>query len=568
MRKLTTTLALMLLSSHLLFSQESFPQYASPLDIPIYLSATFGELRTNSFHAGLDIKTQGVEGKNVYAVADGYVSRIGVSPYGYGNVIYITHYDGYTTVYGHLQRFNSDIAAFVKSYQYSHKTFAANIYPDKSKFPVKKGDLIGFSGNTGGSGGPHLHFEIRHTGSEKPVNAMYFGYKISDDVKPTVTGLSVYPLELSTVEGANKNIYMKVSGTNGNYTPERQYIKANGKIAFGICCHDQVGTSTNKNGPFSYELFVNDTLRFKMKCDSFSYSEPKYINSLIDYAHWKRSGNRYVRTEVDKHNKLSMYELKKGIVSIDEGDTVAISYRVSDYMGNTSRVDFCLVGDSITDVNPPEMSRSHYLVKGDGSLNSTVSLDGLKVTAEKGTFFRDTFVKVAALTDSTSKGCASRTFQYGEWDMTTFKQLKVKLRPDERWACDKRLYVAHIENGKTTSLGGKLVDGWVVTDTRTMGIYVLKIDSVAPRITPINFKNESDVSKLKALKLTITDDMTGIKSYNMYLNDKWVLGQYDAKNSLLYYEIDERMKPGTNSLKVVVRDDAGNEKVYKATVNR
>lgn len=568
MRKLTVLLAVLLLSFSTLKAQNSFPQYASPMDIPIYLSATFGELRTNSFHAGIDIKTQGVEGKNIYAVADGYISRIGVSPYGYGNVIYITHYDGYTTVYAHLQRFNDAIAAYVKNYQYNHKTFAANIYPDRSKFPVKQGDLIGFSGNTGGSGGPHLHFEIRHSGSEKPVNAMYFGYRISDDVKPTLTGVSVYPLELSTVEGKNTNLYMKVKGANGNYIPEKEYVKANGKIAFGVSCHDLVGTSANKNGPFSYELFVNDTLRFKMKCDSFSYSEPKYINSLIDYAHWKKTGDRFVRTEVDTYNKLSMYELKKGIVSIDEGDTIQISYRVGDYMGNISRVDFFLVGDSITDVTPPDYTRSYYLVKGDGSLNSTISVDGMKVTAEKGTFFRDTFVKVVALTDSTGDGCASRMFQYGEWDMTTFKSLKVKICPDDRWCCDKRLYVAHLENGKTSSLGGKLVDGWVETDTRTMGIYTLKIDSIAPRVTPINFKHGCDVSKLKQLKLTISDDMTGIKSYNMYLNDKWILGQYDAKNNLLYYDIDDHMKAGQNNLKVVVRDDVGNEKVYKATLIR
>ncbi len=567
MHKIIAILAALLLTSTLL-SQNSFPQYASPMDIPVYLSATFGELRTNSFHAGIDIKTQGVEGKNIYAVADGYISRIGVSPYGYGNVVYITHHDGYTTVYAHMQRFNDDIAGFVKDYQYAHKTFAANMFPSKSRFPIKKGDFIGLSGNSGGSGGPHLHFEIRHTDSEKPVNAMFFGYRISDDVSPTLNGIAVYPLEMSTVEGENKALYMETIGGNGLYKPEKEHVKANGKIAFGISSYDQVGISTNKNGPFCYELFVNDSLRFKMKCDSFSYSEPKYINSLIDYSHWKKTGRRFVRTEVDSHNRLSMYEMKDGVISIDEGDTISVSYRVSDYKGNMSRVDFFLVGSPVYNVDVAELTRNHYMVKADGSLNSTISIEGMTVKAEKNTFFRDTFVKVDALTDSTLKGCASRTYQYGEWDMTTFKQLKVRIKPDEKWACDKRLYVAHIENGKTSSLGGKLVDGWVETDTRTMGVYVLKIDSISPNITPVNFKNGSDISKLSSLKLKISDDMTGIKSYNIYLNDKWILGQYDAKNKLLYYEIDERMKTGKNNLKVVVRDDVGNEKVYKATLNR
>ena len=221
-------------------AQESFPKYGNPLDIPIALSATFGEIRPNHIHAGLDIKTQGVEGKKVYAVADGYVSRIGVSPYGYGNVLYITHYDGYTSVYAHLQRFSGEIAKYVKQYQYKHKKFASQIYPDAGKFPVKKGDLIAYSGNSGGSGGPHLHFEIRHTVSEKPLNPMYFGYKIEDNAKPLIQGVAVYPLgEESTLEGDIKPMYFSVENSNGKYKlKDRNVVHGNGEMAFGICTYE------------------------------------------------------------------------------------------------------------------------------------------------------------------------------------------------------------------------------------------------------------------------------------------------------------------------------------------
>ncbi len=205
MTKMRYLLVLLAVSATMGTLAQTYPEYGNPMDIPIQLSATFAEIRPNHVHGGIDLKTQGVEGKKVYAVADGYVSRIGVSPYGYGNVLYITHYDGFTSVYAHMQRFSIEIGKYVKQYQYKNKKYTSQIYPDNDKFPVKKGDLIGFSGNSGGSGGPHLHFEIRHTGSEKPVNPMFFGYKITDNVRPIINGVSVYPLgEESTLEGGIK----------------------------------------------------------------------------------------------------------------------------------------------------------------------------------------------------------------------------------------------------------------------------------------------------------------------------------------------------------------------------
>ena len=163
-----------------LYSQtESFPQYPNPVKIPVYLSATFAEIRTNAFHAGVDIRTQGVEGKEVFAVADGYVSRIGVSPFGYGKVLYITHDDGFTSVYAHLSKFNKKIGEFVKMKQYENKSFSQNILLEEDVFPVKRGDFLGFTGNSGGSGGPHLHYEIRYTDTQEPVNPLFFGKLLS-----------------------------------------------------------------------------------------------------------------------------------------------------------------------------------------------------------------------------------------------------------------------------------------------------------------------------------------------------------------------------------------------------
>ena len=404
----------------LLMAQEKFPQYRNPLDIPIYLSATFGELRPNHLHAGLDIKTQGVEGKKVYAVADGYVSRIGVSPYGYGNVLYITHYDGYTSVYAHLQRFSGKIATYVKQYQYKHQQFASQIYPEKDQFPVKQGDLIAYSGNSGGSGGPHLHFEIRHTVSEKPVNPMYFGYKIEDHVKPLIQGVAVYPIgEKSTLEGYIQPMYFSVDGENGKYSlKDRVSVNANGEVAFGIRTFDQVGTSTNKNGPYLYELFLDDVLAFQVEADSFSYSEPRYVNSLLDYRHYKQKKTSYVRTETDPYNRLHMIEKRNGTITVEEGDTVNVCFKISDYVGNSSTARLLLVGTAPVMVERPEHRRSEYFVKADGTMNSEITIEDFSVSMEKGTFFRDEWVQTGQRDE---KGCCSRIYRFGDDEMTDCK---------------------------------------------------------------------------------------------------------------------------------------------------
>lgn len=548
-------------------AQESFPQYPSPMDIPIYLSATFAELRNNSFHAGVDIKTQGVEGKKVYAVADGYVSRIGVSPFGYGNVVYITHNDGYTSVYAHLQKFNKTIGDYVTNYQYRNKTFSASIYLDRTTIPIKAGDFIGYSGNTGSSGGPHLHYEIRHTKSEKPVNPLYFGLKVADDVRPNIKGIAVYPTdEESTVERKNQPSYFTVEGKKSGYTlKDKPYVYANGSIAFGINTDDQVGTSPNRNGPYTYELYLDDVLSFKFECDSFSYSEPKYINSLIDYKRYKEKENRFVRTEVDPFNKLSMYVKKNGVVQVNEGDTVEVKFKITDYAGNLSTASFKLVGTAPVAVEQPSRSRSQYFVKADGSLNNQINLGDFQVSMEKGTLFRDTWMNTGS---SDVKGCCSRRYRFGEFTQAVFKLVKIRIKPEAKWAGNHKLFIAYFDkDGKVSSLGGKMCDdGFVETTTRSLGEYALKIDSIAPVVKVLNFKENDTITSSNTLKIKITDDMTGIDSYNLYADDTWLLGKYDAKYDLLYYEVDSHLKNGKSCIKIVVKDAVGNKTTKKVNI--
>ena len=312
-----------------LYSQtESFPLYPNPVKIPVYLSATFAEIRTNAFHAGVDIRTQGVEGKEVFAVADGYVSRIGVSPFGYGKVLYITHDDGFTSVYAHLSKFNKKIGEFVKMKQYENKSFSQNILLEEDVFPVKRGDFLGFTGNSGGSGGPHLHYEIRYTDTQEPVNPLFFGLKIKDNIKPCIKGLAIYPLENSIVNGSTSPLY--------TYSIEDLQFEVGGDIAFGINVFDQADGSNNKNGPYSIELFADDKLIFSITSYKYSYSETRYVNSLIDYSYFINNKERFIRTEIDELNKLSVYDVKDGIVTVNQGDILKMKYVVKDYNNNVS----------------------------------------------------------------------------------------------------------------------------------------------------------------------------------------------------------------------------------------
>ena len=249
--------------------ESKYPVYPSPVKFPIYLSATFGELRNNAFHAGVDIKTNGDIGKKVYAVADGYVSRIGVSPWGYGNAVYITHDDGYTSVYAHLEMFNDKIGKYVKQKQLESKSFAQSLYLKKDEIPVKVGELIGYSGDTGGSGGPHLHYELRDA-NQRPLNPYFFGFKINDNIKPAINGIALYPKELSSVNGSDQAAYFKLKNNGGNYTVEGGDIKVNGTVSFGISAFDQANDSHNKNGVYSIELFVDNRLIFSVLFDRYS----------------------------------------------------------------------------------------------------------------------------------------------------------------------------------------------------------------------------------------------------------------------------------------------------------
>lgn len=546
---------------------ETYPQYPNPVKIPVSLSATFAELRSNAFHAGVDIRTQGVEGKEVFAVADGYVSRIGVSPLGYGKVIYITHNDGFTSVYAHLSKFNKKISDFVKSKQYEDKSFAQNIILDKNQFPVKRGDYLGLTGNSGSSGGPHLHYEIRYTKTQEPVNPMYFGLKIKDTRKPTIKGLAVYPLDNSSVNNTDSALYCKVNYENNVYSIDNPVIEVSGNIAFGINVFDQADNANNKNGVYSVELYADNELIYKIISDKYSYDETRYINSLIDYSRYVKSNERFIRTEIDEFNKLKLYEKRNGIITVNQGDTIEMSFVIRDYNKNKSKLSFTLIGTELPEFeHKGYLPRSYYRIS-DGE-SRDIYLDGFEAQIPEFAFYRNVSLKASQI-DTMQNIYSDFAYRIGTEEIPMHKKMTVRIRTISDYVNDSMIYIASVDTkGKLTFLGNKKEGDFLEAKTNVLGTYVIARDSIMPSIKPLNFSNNASVSENWSLRVMIDDKETGISKYAMYLNDEWVLADYDAKNKMLMYQIDSHLKQGHNVLKVVVSDMVGNETVYSAVILR
>ena len=548
--------------------REKYPQYPNPVKIPVSLSATFGELRSNAFHAGVDIRTQGVEGKEVFAVADGYVSRIGVSPYGYGKVIYITHNDGFTSVYAHLSKFNQKLTDYVREKQYGTESFAQNIMLKENQFPIKKGDYLGLTGNSGSSGGPHLHYEIRYTKTQEPINPMYFGLKIKDTKKPSIKGLAIYPLENSVVNNADTAIHLKVVSQDNKYHIENPEFKVNGNIAFGINVYDQADGSANKNGVYSIELYADDNLIFSIISDKYSYDEARYINSLIDYSYYMKNNERFIRTEIDKLNKLdNLYKTRNGVVNVNEYDTIKMKYVVKDYNNNISELNFTLVGTTLPKLKTEEiLPRSYYRIY-DGE-STEIYLDVFEAEIPKLAFYRDVELKTSRI-DTITNTYSYYAYNLGSEEIPLHKKITVRIKPKKEYLNDSTLYIASVnKKGEFIFLGNKTSGDFLEAKTNTLGIYLIAKDSVNPIIKPINFKDNSSISENWSLRVEIEDKETGVNKYSMYVNDEWVLADYDAKNKLLVYQIDSHIKKGHNDLKVIVTDMVGNEAIYETSLQR
>ncbi len=542
---------------------EDVPQdyFSAPMDIPLQLSGTFGELRNNHFHAGLDIRTQQREGIPVYAAADGYVNRIKVAHFGYGKALYLQHPNGYATVYAHLQKYAGAIEDFVKQTQYAEESYEIEVFPQASRLPVKKGDLIGYSGNSGSSGGPHLHFEIRDHAS-RPMNPKMFGVEIADSRKPLVNSVFVYPIgdDAHANKDANPQQLRLIPKNDGTYTTEN--ITAFGLVGFGVSATDQQNAANNRNGVFKIETHHNGEKSIAIVFDKISFSETRYLNRFIDYGYFKEKKSKIQKLFIERNNPLSIFKSSKnnGLISIDDGFNSVYTIEVSDFKGNTVTIAVPIEGAQLPVTIEKEKKDSNYYIYAQEG--ASIREGRFSIYIPPNSLYEDAAIQVGSSGDvlelhkdvipvHTNITISTDISGYKADDLD-----KVYLGP---------MNYRGIPYYNNTSRDGNILS----TKVRSFGKYGLGVDTIPPVITPLNFSDGKWISSNKTLEIKINDRHSGIKGYRATINDQWVLMEYEYKKDLLTFSFDDKVKLGTeNNLKLIVTDNVGNNSKFEATFFR
>ena len=527
--------------------------FHTPIDAPFDLSGTFGEFRSR-FHTGIDFKSRGVQGQKIFSIEDGYVSRIEVNNYGYGKVIYIDHLNGFTSVYAHLKNFSPELDEYIKSELYKSKRNSIKKFPKTNQLRINKGEVIGYSGNTGRSFGPHLHFEIRDTKSQDAINPLMFNYTYKDDERPIIRGLYIINENNSLVR--NSPIRKKVKKINDStYTVDD--FEYNGKIGIGLDIYDiQYKNLYNQNGVYKVELFIDSILKYSYKMDKIKFSENHYKKIMYDYLSLAQKNKKVLKIYTPRNSDLSFLKNNKfnGIINSDSIRDNSLLVKVSDWNGNSSSIKFNLkANDSIS-------RRSSYngieiLTNQNYTLNKNSSI----IEIGKNTFYDDLLMNISYQSDTLNLGKEKDPFR---------SSIRIKLPHKISDTLELRQsFVGKIINGKISYISSKKNKSYIYANTSSLGEYIISKDTLKPEIKPINFKNNSNIKVKNTLKLRLKDDLSGIKNYSSYFNGNWALFEYEPKSNMIFHNLsDGIIKDGENELIIKYEDGVGNKGVYQTKV--
>ncbi len=550
-------------------AQQEYPAdyFRAPLDIPMYLSGNFGELRTNHFHAGIDIKTLGVTGLKVYASAEGFISRIKIETGGYGNTLYINHPNGYTTVYGHLDRFREDIAEYVRKIQYEREQHTLDIFTGREEWPVSKGELIAYSGSTGNTSGPHLHFEIRDSGPQEPINALLFGFDIEDHMPPKILSLYVYPKgDGGLVNNSRLKQRFEVSGDNGEYRlKSSDTIRVDGPIGYGIEAYDYLDGANNRCGLYSVRMLVDDQLKYHWEMKQFSFNETRYINSYIDYEEKGRNKRTVQKAFLDPNNKLGLYEFtdQGGILDFSENRAFHIAFILDDAYGNRSTIAFTVLGGSRSALNRKNEQEAYTEIFSCMNPNE-FNRARLELQIPEGALYDDlnfNFARTEML-PGTYAPVYHLHNPYTPLHMACRLAIEPEGLPDSLKG--KALIGMVSDEGEIESVGGQWKDGRVITEILSFGNFTVALDTLPPKIIPLVQNGRTDMSREQSVRFRVTDDLSGIKSYEGYIDNRWALFEYDPKNDLVSYTFDaSRINRGSqHELELYITDNKENISYY------
>ena len=544
----SASLAFFWISSLLCAQNNDHLPYSSPVDIPIFLSGTFGELRSSNIHAGIDIKTQGKEGFPIKSVSEGYVSRVKVSTSGYGKVIYISHPDGKTSVYAHLKKFSAPIVQKVREKQYDAQSYEVELFFKPFELTVSKNEIIGFSGNTGGSFGPHLHFELRETTTQKPINPLLSHYYIQDSVRPVIHTLIAYPISKDAIVNSSKQkLQIPFKEINDSIYAANS-IDAIGKIGLGIGTYDRHDNSYNKNGVYSITAKLNGTEIKSLEFSKIRFSDSEFLNTLIDYPRYSRTKQRIQKLYKSPGNELDFFNhIEDGLIDVEIGKDYAYQIKVSDANNNNRYLFVPIRGkqhevDKIAKEIPEgkeiEPNRDYLFLYG-----------GAEIYIPKGAVYeKNKFVL----------GFDKNELLIKADHVALRKPFEIKVTaPDS--------IVGHylgikFKNGKTGFVGNTIHNNQFVAKIKKTGTYTIEQDTIPPIIKPSQLYDQRWLSNFKTIRFTIDDKETGIRSFQATINGQWALFEYEPKKKEITFNFDEyfSFKGVKHKLKISVIDNVGN----------
>ena len=554
MKLFTITFLSLLINSLLLFGQFE-KDLIAPLEIPFSISGTFGEPRSSHFHLGIDIKTQGKEGLEVKSISSGSVSRIRISLGGYGKAIYIDHPNKTTSVYAHLKKFAPKIESYIKKFQYENETYTIQKFPKKDKLLIEKGEVIGFSGNTGGSSGPHLHFEIREKKSQKPLNPLLYDLPVNDLVRPQLQKLFIFYTHENVILNRIQPIILERVNDSLYKTA---MIETSGKIGIGIQMFDRQDYSYSRNGVYSTKVFVNGKIISHYKFDKLIINESKKLYQVIDYKNYTQKRLKIFKLFYKSGNKLNFMNtlVDQGIFEVELGKSYQIIIEIEDFSGNKSTIEAFIEGTE-NKIKPVELRGR--LIKTDREYSFTLKNKELFFPSK--TFFNDVKIELFENKDQ---------IEIGPNLFPIANSFEIKFGFNEKDSLrSAQTFIAKKMKKSLVYLPTKLEENKLIAKVNELGVYTLARDSVAPTVVPDNFKKNQWLSNYKSLNLKIDDDFSGIKKYRGTINGEWVLFEYEPKRKILTYDFfDKYSEKLKHNLELEVEDNVGNKKIYKTTFFR